>query len=143
MVDVVEVLGGCLWRHGGRDGKPGRSLLDAFSVCEERGTYSEEDAVPAVVRDREVGGGAGGSWRVLIDVVESSAEESVGILFFGPRESGMASTGRSAVSPELLEVGLCAVIPRGRRTSTKLGASRRLGLGRRCQSAYLVDAGEG
>ena len=49
-------------------------------------------------------------------MVESSAEESVGKLSLGPRESGMVSTGRSAVCPEWLEVGFCAVIPRGRRT---------------------------
>ena len=115
MVDVVEVHGGCPWRYGGRDGKLWRSLLDAFSVCEEGGTYSEGNAVPAVVRDRGVGGGARGSWRGLTDVVEFSAEESASKLSLGPRESGMVSTGRSAVSPELLEVGYCAV-PWGRRT---------------------------
>ena len=75
--DVVEVPGGCPWRYGGRHGKPWWSLQNAFSVCEEGGAYSEEDAARAIVRAREVGGGAGGSWRVLIDVVESSAEESV------------------------------------------------------------------
>ena len=32
-------------------------------------------------------------------------EESAGKLTLGPRESGMVSTGRSAVSPEFLEVG--------------------------------------
>ena len=116
-VDVVEVRGGCPWRYGGRDGKPWRSLLEAFSVCDEGGTHSEEDAVPAVVRDRGVGGGAGGSWRGFIDVVESSAEDSAGKLSLGPRQSGMVSTGWSAMSSELLEVGFCAVIPRGRRTS--------------------------
>ena len=116
MVDVVEVPGGCPWRYGGRDGKPWRSRLGAFSVYEEGGTCSAEDAVPAVVRDRAVSGGAGGSWRGLIDVVESSAEESAGKLSLGPRESGMVRTGPSAVSPELLEVGFGAVIPRGRRT---------------------------
>ena len=93
MVDVVEAPGGCSWRYGGRDGKPWRPFLDIFSVFEEGGTCSEEDAVPAVVRDRGVGGGAGGSWRGLIDMVESSAEESAGKLSLGPRESGMVSTG--------------------------------------------------
>ena len=116
MVDVVEVPGGCPWRYGGCDGNSWTSLPDAFSVCEEGGTYSEEDAVPAVVRDRVVGGGARGFWRGLIDVVESSAEDSACKLPLGPRESGLVSTGRSAVSPELLEVGLSAVIPRGQRT---------------------------
>ena len=100
MVEVVKARGGCPWRYGGRDGKPWRSLLDAFSVCEEGGTYPEDDAVPAVVRDRGVGGGAGCSWRGLIDVVESSPEESAGKLSLGPRESGMVSTGRSVVGPE-------------------------------------------
>ena len=113
---MVEVPGGCPWRYGGRDGKPWRSLLDGISVCEEGGTYSEEDAVPAVVHDRGVRGGAGSSWRGLIDMVESSAEESAGKLSLGPRVSGIVSTGRSDVSPELLEVGLHAVISRGRRT---------------------------
>ena len=49
-------------------------------------------------------------------MVESSTEESAGSLSLGPRESGMVSTGRPAVSPELLEVELCTVFPQGRRT---------------------------
>ena len=49
-------------------------------------------------------------------VVASSAEESVYTLSLGPRESGVVSVGRSAVSPELVEVGVCAVFPRGRRS---------------------------
>ena len=56
-------------------GKPWRPLLDAFTVFEEGGTHSEEDAVTTLVCDRGVGGGAGGSWRGLSDMVESSAEE--------------------------------------------------------------------
>ena len=56
--------------------------------------------MPAVVRDRCVGGGAGGSRHVLVDIVKSSAEESADKLSLGARESGMVSTGRSAVSPE-------------------------------------------
>ena len=52
VVDVVEVPGGCPWRCGGRDGEPWKSVLEAFFVCEERRTYSQEDAVSAVVRDR-------------------------------------------------------------------------------------------
>ena len=80
------------------------------------GTQSKADAVPAVVRDRGVGGGAGAPGVVFFVVVESSTEESAGKLSLGPRESGMVSTRRSAVSPESLEVELCAVIPRGRRT---------------------------
>ena len=72
--------------------------------------------MPAVVRDRCVGGGAGGSWYVLVDMVESSAEESAGTPSLGPRESGIVSTGRSAVSPELAAVKICAVIPQSRRT---------------------------
>ena len=111
-----------------------RSLLDTFSVFEEGETYSEKDAVPAVVRDRGVGGGAGGSCRGPIDVVESSAEESTGILSLGLRESGMVSTRRSAASTELLEVGLCAVISRGRWTPVDV---RR----RDCWVGYGYDAG--
>ena len=94
VVDVVEVSGGCPRRCGGRDRQPWRSLLEAFTVCEEGGAYSEENVVSAVVRDRGVGGGAGGSWRGLIDMVKSSAKESAGKLSLGPRESGMVSTGR-------------------------------------------------
>ena len=67
----------------------------------------------AVLRDRWVGGGTGGSWHVPVDIVESSAEESAGKLSL---ESDKVSTGRSAVSPESLEVKVCAVIPQGRRT---------------------------
>ena len=48
-------------------------------------------------------------------MVQSFTEESAGKLSLGSRESDMVSTGRSAVSPELLEVELCAVIPRCRR----------------------------
>ena len=65
----------------------------------------EEDAAPAEIRDRGVGGGAGGSWRGLIGMVESSVEESASKLSLRPRENGIVSTGRSAVSPEMLEVG--------------------------------------
>ena len=49
-------------------------------------------------------------------MVESSAEESAGKLSLGPREISVVSTGRSAASPETLEVNVCVVIPRGRRT---------------------------
>ena len=115
VVDVVEVSGGCPWRCGGRDGEPWRSLPN-FTLCEEGETYSEEDTVTVVVRDRVVGGGAEGSWRNRIDVVESSVRETASKVCLGLRESGMVSTGRSAVGPEMLEVGFCAVIPRDRRT---------------------------
>ena len=57
-----------------------------------------------------------GAPGVFIDVIESSAEESADNLSPGPREIGMVSTGRSAVSSEWLEVGFCAVIRRGQRT---------------------------
>ena len=116
VVDVVEVSGGCPRRCGGRDRQPWRSLLEAFTVCEEGGAYSEENVGSAVVRDRGVGGGAGGSWHVLVDVDESPAEESAGKLSLGPKERDMVSTGRSAANPELLEIGFCAVILQGRRT---------------------------
>ena len=49
-------------------------------------------------------------------MVKSSTEESAGKLSLGPRESSTVSTGRSAVSPESLKVGFCAVIPRGWRS---------------------------
>ena len=48
-------------------------------------------------------------------MVEFSTEESAAKLSLGLRESGMVSTGWSAVSPEMLEDELCAVTPRGRR----------------------------
>ena len=148
MVDVVEVPGGCPWRYGGRDGKPWRSLLDAFSVCEEKGVYSEEHAVPALAGDRGVDGGAGGSWRGRIDMVESSAEESAGKLSLGPRESSMVSTGRSAVSPELLKVGFCAFIPRGRRTRVYVRRTDRQAedgddAGVDCPRVMVMDPGRG
>lgn len=113
-VDGVKFLGGCPWRRGARDGKT-QSLLKAFAVCGEERKTSEKYAVPAVVRDRWVGGGTGGSWHGLVGVVESSAEESPGKLPLGPRKSGIVGTGRSAASPGELEVKMCAVIPRGRR----------------------------
>ena len=53
---------------------------------------------------------------VLVTWSSHPLKRSAGNLSFGPRESGMISSGRSVVSPELLEVGVCAVIPRGRRT---------------------------
>ena len=127
MVDVVEVRGRRPWRYGSCDGKHWRSLQDAFSVCQEGGTYWEEDAVPAVVRDQGVGGDAGGSWCGHIDVIESSTEESAGKLSLGPMGSGMVSSERSVVSSELLEVGFCAVIPRGRRTSVDVRRRNRWG----------------
>ena len=107
---------GCPCWYGGRDREPWRSLLEALTVCEEKGTHSDKDAVAAVVCDRRVGGGAAGFWRVLADVVESVVEESAQNLSLGPSERGIVSMGRSAVSPDLLEVGFCSVIPRGRRT---------------------------
>ena len=61
LVDDVEARGGCSCRREIRDGGPWRSLLEALAVCEKGGKYSEEDAVPAVLRDRWVGGGTGGS----------------------------------------------------------------------------------
>ena len=64
--------------------------------------------------DRRVGDGAGGSWRVFVDVVVSSVEASAGKLAVGARKNGMVCTGRSVVSPELLEVGSCAVVARSR-----------------------------
>ena len=80
-------------------------------------TNSIEDAVPAVFRDPGWGGGEGGSGHVLVDVVdESSAETSAEKLSLGPRESGVVSTGRSAVCSEILEVKVGAVSPRGWRT---------------------------
>ena len=87
----------------------------------------ERKVVPAVLRDRRVGGGAGGPWRVLDDVVESSAEESAGILSLGVRTSGMVNTGRSAVNPEMLEIGFCAGIPRGRQTPVNVRRRDRWG----------------
>ena len=59
---------------------------------------------PSVVRDRRVGGNAGGSWQGRFDVVEFYTEESAGKLSLGLMKNGMVSAGRSAVSPELLEV---------------------------------------
>ena len=70
------------------------SILEALIVCEEGWTYSDEDALPAVVRDRGVGGGTGGSGRGCFDEVESSTEEAPEKLPFRPRESRMVSTGR-------------------------------------------------
>lgn len=61
MVDDVEAPGGCLWRRDACDGVPWGSLLKALSVHEEGGRNSEEYTVPAVVRDRGVDGGTGGS----------------------------------------------------------------------------------
>lgn len=117
MVDTVESPGGCpCWRDA-CDGLARVSLLQAFSVREGEGRHSEEYALPAVVRDRGVGGGAGGSWQGLVDEGESSAREVAGKLSLGPRESGIVSTGWSAASPELLEITVGAVIPRGRRTA--------------------------
>ena len=59
-VDRVEASGGCTCRRDARDEAPWESLLAAFNVC-GRGRNSEERAVPAVVRDRGVGVGTGGS----------------------------------------------------------------------------------
>ena len=70
----------------------------------------------AVLRDRWVGGGTGGSWHVPVDIDESSAEDSANELSLGPRESVTVSTGRSAAGSESLEVKVCPVIPQGRRT---------------------------
>ena len=41
-----------------------------------------------------------------MDMVKYSADEAAGKLSLGPRESGMVSTGRPAVCPEMLEVGV-------------------------------------
>ena len=79
-------------------------------------------------------------------MVESSAEESAGKLFLGPRESGMVNTGRSAGCPELLEVGFCSVIPRGRRTSVDVRRKDRWGedgnhAGVDCPGVVAVEPG--
>ena len=91
-VDRAEAPGGCPWRRDARDRAPRESLLTVFNVCEGNNN-SEEDAVPAVVRDRGEGVGTGGSWHNLGDVIESSAEDSGGKPSRGPRESGVLSTG--------------------------------------------------
>lgn len=65
-----------------------------------------------MVRERWVGIGTGCSWHDLVGVVESSAEESVGKLSLGPRDSGIVGTGRPAASPGELGVKVRAVIPR-------------------------------
>lgn len=109
--------GGCPWWVGGCcDEAPWGSLLEARGLHGEiGGMYSIEYAVPAAVRDPRRGGGEGGSRHVLVDgVFESSAHAGKSSL--GPRHGGMESAGRSAVSPEFLEVVVGAVIPWDRRT---------------------------
>ena len=101
---IPECVGGLfvavIWLRRRTLGVPVRSTRSRRKIR----TYSENDAVSAVVRDLGVGGGADGSWHVVIDVVESSAEESASELSIGLRESGVVSTGRSAVSLDSLEV---------------------------------------
>lgn len=94
----AEAPGGCPWRfEEARDGRPWVFLLKARDRGTVGGTYSKEDAVPAVVRDPVLGDGEGGSWHVLGDImIESSAEISAGKPSLGTRESGVVSTVRSA-----------------------------------------------
>ena len=87
----------------------------ARGFCGAKGeTNLIKDAVPVVFRDSRWGGGERGSGNVLGDIVSgSSAELSAVKLLLGHGESTAVRTGRSAVAPEILEVNVGAVSPRG------------------------------
>lgn len=113
---IPENPGGPCWRW--------RSLVEACSVYKKGGTYSEENAVPAIFRDRRGDGSAGDSCRVLVDVIESCAE-TAGKLSLGAGESDVVSTGRPSVSLKSMEIEFSAVVPRGRRTPVDVSRRNR------------------
>ena len=64
----------------------------------------------------------------------------MGKLSLEARESGVDSLGRSAVSPESLEVEFCAVIPRGRRTPADVRRTDRWCEHEECSEVHDLEA---